>query len=97
MTVLVTIGDRQLTGEHIANYIRIESRCPHCVDEHDDAHLRMPRPVPLGTPERTTGWTGEAECQRCGAVVGRMVVHLDTLWGFEEDAAVLVHGRARVY
>lgn len=38
---------------------------------------------------------GRAKC--CGDPVGYIYVKVETLFGLEEDFAMLVHGRARVY
>jgi hypothetical protein len=38
-----------------------------------------------------------ASCTGCSAPAGQLVVVMDTLFGIEEDRAVLVDGRARVY
>ena len=39
----------------------------------------------------------DAYCVRCHAEVGEVRAYPDTLFGIAEDAAVLSHGRARVY
>jgi len=41
-------------------------------------------------------YIGTAQCTRCRRDVGQMTVKVDTLFGIEEDNAVL-NGRARVY
>lgn len=41
-------------------------------------------------------YTSNASCFDCDAPVGRLVVTVDTIFGIEEDEAVL-HGRPRVY
>lgn len=41
--------------------------------------------------------TGAAYCFDCKDPRGTLVVTLDTIFGLEEDAAILTHGRARVY
>lgn len=46
--------------------------------------------------DHTAGVDGDAECARCRAVVGRMAVRFETIFGAEEDEAVL-NGRPRVY
>lgn len=42
-------------------------------------------------------WRAEGHCQACGDPVGYLYARRDTLFGAEEDAAVLEHGRSRVY
>lgn len=39
---------------------------------------------------------GDARCIHCGALVGRLTIWLDTIFGLQEDDLVL-NGRARVY
>lgn len=41
--------------------------------------------------------TSQAECASCGVNRGQLIVTVSTIFGLQEDAAVLVHGRARVY
>ena len=41
-------------------------------------------------------YVSDARCVACGAVVGKLVAVMNTLFGLEEDEAVL-HGRCRVY
>lgn len=62
--------------------------CPHCAK-----------------PLRATGrnrrrehdrYTADAACVECNALVGRLVVKVPTLFGLDEDDAVL-NGRPRVY
>ena len=43
-----------------------------------------------------TGTEAEAGCVRCGQTIGRIVVTFETIFGREEDSAVL-NGRPRVY
>jgi hypothetical protein len=48
--------------------------------------------------EYSHGWTGNAECVRCRRIVGEMHVHLDTIFGREEDRRMLRDSaRWRVY
>lgn len=54
-------------------------------------HFRMPHPV-----QGHDRYTGAVECTLCRQVVGRATVKVSTVFGIEEDRAVL-HGRCRVY
>jgi hypothetical protein len=42
-------------------------------------------------------YEARAGCVGRGAVLGKLVVHVSTLFGIEEDRRVLLDGRARVY
>jgi hypothetical protein len=42
-------------------------------------------------------YRADAGCLSCLKVLGRLVVVVSTIFGVEEDRAVLVDGRARVY
>lgn len=53
--------------------------------------VRMPEPV-----ERYDGWRGRAVCVRCREAVGMLTVTVSTMFGLDEDRAVLC-ARARVY
>lgn len=60
-----------------------------------ECRVRMPTHT-----ERHDGWDGPAECCRCRQVVGAVSIWVDTLFGVEEDRAVLdlAHARSwRVY
>lgn len=71
--------------------------------EYPDAEV-VPPPGPgslrVRLPSYTRGhdrYVGTAVCARCGTKIGPMAVVLVTLFGLEEDEAVLVRGRCRVY
>lgn len=49
----------------------------------------------IGSRERRDGWDGKAECVRCRTVIGELSVRVDTLFGTEEDRAVLGLAHAR--
>ena len=68
--------------------------CPHCGADGTGMHIQG---VP-GTMQRTHyGYVADARCIACGAIVGRLVVTMDTLFGTEEDERVLHYNRCRVY
>lgn len=72
-----------------ATHAVVEGACPHC----------------KATPFRARGngmqrghdtYTADATCVDCGKFVGRLVVTMNTLFGLDEDEAML-NGRPRVY
>ena len=69
----------------------VEGPCPGCGS--------VPFLIQASSPEiydrSTLRANGHAKC--CGDAVGFVFVPKDTLFGLEEDRAVLVFGRARVY
>lgn len=42
-------------------------------------------------------YKADAVCAKCGDTVGTLLAKVETLFGLEEDEAVLLYGRARVY
>lgn len=63
----------------------------------------LPPPLPedgcrvqlVSSVELHDGWDGAAQCIRCRQVVGTLAVRVSTLFGVEEDAAVLELAHAR--
>lgn len=85
---------------------RHAARLPH--EGADVAHVGMPcplcrKPAPLvvqGADNHIGGhdfYKAVATAQCCLRVVGELRVYVDTIFGLEEDEAMLKHGRARVY
>jgi hypothetical protein len=71
----------------------IDENHPGCTKEDYEGPLKVRMPsVAIGHDT----YTGGAECTRCRETVGMLTVQVDTLFGIEEDAAVL-SGRCRVY
>lgn len=73
------------------NVGRAEGICPGCG--------RCPFMVRGGNIRRLDDRTlkSDGHCVECGDPVGYIYARPDTLFGLEEDAAVLEHGRGRVY
>lgn len=74
-----------------STYVIVKCECPLC-------RKPMLRASGLGFPvERGHDtYESDAKCIDCGQVIGRITVKVDTIFGIEEDEAML-HGRARVY
>jgi hypothetical protein len=97
MKVHVQIGEvrRSASLPHEgANHVRVDGPCPACGAEDAGAFACLGQKSEQVIGHDTIEAPALALC--CGATVGRLVVKLGTLFGVEEDRAVL-HGRARVY
>lgn len=73
-----------------AQHVDVSGACPKC----DASPWRA-----QGAGDRQRGHDTIDErcrCLECGAIVGRIVVTVDTIFGIEEDERVL-NGRCRVY
>lgn len=70
--------------------IQVYSTCPHCQRSPYAARFLRQR-------EDAHGMEGDAYCDDCGGTHGTMRVDFDTIFGAEEDRAVLIDGRPRVY
>lgn len=59
--------------------------------------------APVGVGGKSFGIGGrdyyhaDGHCLVCGERIGELRAYVDTIFGLEEDHAVQVHGRARVY
>ena len=65
--------------------------CPFC---------KAPAPLAVHAKHSTKGHDtvrGQGFTGCCDHAIGEIVVKLDTIFGLEEDEAMLVHGRPRVY
>lgn len=94
MRVSVTISDegRPCSLPECGKWIDVHGRCPAC----NHGELRVigdERNQDIGS--HTIKAPALALC--CGQEIGVVLVELSTIFGIEEDRAVLVHGRARVY
>lgn len=97
ITVTAPDGEELRVIEHadlneIGQYdaIGISKRCREC--NHDDPAVRG-----LVPHHDDRGVSSLAHCLWCGAEVGKIRVNYDTVFGREEDLAMLVNGRPRVY
>ena len=77
-----------------ADYVLVQgdgvTACPSC-------HGSPFKVQGIGDPARGHDtYSSRAACPGCHAVVGQIVVKMSTIFGCEEDEAVL-HGRPRVY
>jgi hypothetical protein len=72
-----------------ADHVILQGDCPNC---------KVPNtPIQGGDVERGFNtYTAPAACATCRVLVGKLVVTVSTIFGIEEDEAVL-NGRARVY
>lgn len=73
-----------------AHFGTVEGACPDCGSE-----LFRVQGVASRLDAQTMRSGGVALC--CGSHVGWIFAETETIFGKEEDDAVLVHGRARVY
>lgn len=93
VTVNVTgVGVRSAAAQNAeSEYVIVNSACPLC-------RRSILRASGLGFPVATghDTYESDARCIDCQQVIGRITVKVDTIFGIEEDNAVL-HGRARVY
>lgn len=93
MRVMLTMADGTThegrEPHHGAPFVEVPIPCPHCAE-------------PLqaqGVGEQEHGHdfiASAARCGRCRREIGRIRVTFSTIFGLEEDAAVL-QGRCRVY
>jgi len=70
---------------------RVDGICPQCGVEPYAVHGHN-RHV-----ESRDTYAADAVAECCGADVGTLRVAVETIFGIEEDGAMLAHGRARVY
>lgn len=68
----------------------VEGACPGCGVEPFLV-------VGAGLIREGRNWKSGGKCCACHDNVGWIIAEPDTIFGAEEDRAVLVHGRARVY
>jgi hypothetical protein len=93
--VTITASDdevlREIDDPAVAEFDAISTRahCPKC--GVNPTAVRCPHPV-----QTSHGSHGDAVCIHCGDVIGTLRVDLSTIFGREEDHAVLF-GRPRVY
>lgn len=83
---------RDFSDSKVAQYdaIAVYSQCHGC--------KREPYAVRLtATGQSDHAVWGDAWCHECEADVGTMRVEFSTIFGAEEDRAMLIDGRARVY
>ncbi len=90
MNVVLVLPDREITVEPLGAFARASCGCPACGRALD---IVGKRPRVVGDRH----YESDAYCVRCHAEIGVVRAYPDTLFGIEEDEAVLVHGRARVY
>lgn len=69
----------------------VKTECPSCATSPLEVSGRG---MHIGARDE---YHADAVAKCCGADVGRIVVRVSTMFGLEEDHAVLVHGRPRVY
>lgn len=70
-------------------HVVLNGLCPACKEQG----------VKLQGGETTRSWdtySAPARCLSCGKIAGELVVTVSTIFGLEEDEAVL-HGQPRVY
>lgn len=94
MQITLRIGEADHEGrvgyDNERACVEVETACPSC------ASLPL-RVRGMGIEEQTNeSETAAGQCVECGAIVGRLTVTYATIFGREEDGAVLA-GRARVY
>lgn len=92
MTIIVIISDSKVTAKlpfHGADHVIVQV-CPACSTE-------VARARGLGISHRDHDTYYAAARMECCGAEGRMEARVETIFGIEEDEAVLVHGRARVY
>lgn len=93
MKVTLTLADgskRKVKTTDGANLAEVDEDCPSCAKP-----LRI---VGSGRHiESHDTYAADATCVECRAQVGVVRAVVDTIFGLEEDEAVLVHGRPRVY
>lgn len=77
-----------------ADHVRVDGQCPSC-KACDEGTFRCIGKVTAQKVDHDT-ITAPALALCCGAEVGKIVVTMNTLFGIEEDLAVL-NGRPRVY
>lgn len=93
MKVTLTLGDgtrRKVSTIDGANLALVDGDCPEC-----SKPLRI-----VGSEKHIEShdtYAAKARCVECEASVGVVRAVVETLFGPEEDEAVLVHGRPRVY
>jgi len=75
-----------------AKHVTVPGACPLCGSE---MFLVRGEHKHIAPDDRAYEADAIAEC--CGSAVGRLRLETDTLFGLEEDEAMLVHGRPRVY
>ena len=74
-----------------ADCVEVDVRCPVCMQE---GPIRV---VGDGIADRTHDeYRAHARHRGCGKHVGRLIAHVSTIFGIEEDERVL-NGRPRVY
>ncbi len=83
------IEQRRVTPDGLVGIV--DGRCPSC--ETSPFHVQT---EPLSIHDRDTVRAGSwSVC--CKEPVGYLYAKMNTLFGLEEDFAILKHGRARVY
>jgi hypothetical protein len=95
---VIRLEIQRLSGNELRDVTRdglVTGACPGCDSE---PFLVTAVPIPAGTC-RAIGDTADygSVCRACGDHVGYIRVEASTIFGREEDRAVLEHGRARVY
>lgn len=92
ITITAPSGDvlREINDRAVAEFDAISTHT-RCHKVNDDHAVRCPYPV-----QTSHGSHGDAVCIHCGDVIGTLRVELSTIFGREEDVAVLF-GRPRVY
>jgi len=75
-----------------ANRVFVEAACPECKAE---APIDI-RGRGIKSHDHDT-YYADAEHVGCGGSLGTLHAKVDTIFGIEEDEAMLKHGRARVY
>lgn len=92
VTLETSAGTLPVRTEPGLAYAFVDAPCPAC---------GAPAPFKVAGDHRRIHshdtYAAEARALCCNARVGVLKAKIETLFGLEEDAAVLVHGRARVY
>lgn len=92
VTIETASGTLPVRTEPGLAYAFVDVACPAC---------GAPAPFKVAGHDRRIAshdtYAADARALCCNARVGTLKAKIETLFGLEEDAAVLVHGRARVY
>lgn len=75
-----------------AGHVVVAGECPDC----KASPFKVAGVAGSMTHDHDT-YRADARCIACDKGFGKLVVEVSTIFGIEEDRAVLVHGRARVY
>jgi hypothetical protein len=91
ITLTLSTGEatRSLVESDNGRFAETDLKCPTCARD-----LRVRGEM---TGHDFDTYRSTAFCFDCGAQVGALVAKVSTIFGIEEDRAVLLHGRARVY